>query len=92
MTIFLLIPAITLVLWLGHAGLVIAGSPAARYTRWVLFGCLPVLAAGMLLSSGVFGFVFAIIAILTWLGMMLLEVILTMGSIVVRDARANKAL
>lgn len=90
-TIFLLIPAITLVLWLGHASLAIARSPAARYTRWVLFGGLPVLSAGMLLSSGIFGFVFALISILTWLGMMLLEVILTMGSLVVRDARAKKA-
>ena len=91
MSIFLLMPAITLVLWLGHAGLAIAGSPATRYTRWVLFGGLPVLAAGMLLSAGIFGFMFAIIAILTWLGMMLLEVILTMASLVVRDARAKKA-
>ncbi|WP_458107993.1 hypothetical protein M1D51_21535 [Arthrobacter sp. R3-55] len=91
MSIFLLIPAITLVLWLGHAGLAIAGSPAARYTRWVLFGGLPVLAAGMLLSAGIFGFMFAIISILTWLGMMLLEVIFTIASLAVRDARAKKA-
>ncbi|WP_026547207.1 hypothetical protein [Paenarthrobacter nicotinovorans] len=91
MSIFLLIPAITLVLWLGHAGLAIAGSPATRYTRWVLFGGLPVLAAGMLLSAGIFGFMFAIIAILTWLGMMLLEVIFTIASLVMSAARAKKA-
>jgi hypothetical protein len=91
MSVFLLIPATALVLWLGHAGLAIAGSPASRYTRWVLFGGLPVVAAVMLLSAGIFGFVFAIIAVLTWLGMMLLEVILTMGSMVARDVRAKKA-
>jgi hypothetical protein len=91
-SVFLLIPAITLVLWLGHAGLAITGSPAARYTRWVLFGGLPVIAVGMLLSAGIFGFMFAIFAVLTWLGMMLLEVILTMGSMVMRDARAKKAI
>ncbi|MDQ1058439.1 hypothetical protein QFZ23_002340 [Arthrobacter globiformis] len=91
MSVFLLIPAITLVLWLGHAGLAIAGSPATCYTRWFLFGGLPVVAAVMLLSAGIFGFVFAIIAVLTWLGMMLLEVVLTMGSMVARDARAKKA-
>lgn len=49
------------------------------------------MAAVMLLSAGIFGFVFAIIAILTWLGMMLLEVVLTIGSMVARDARAKKA-
>ena len=91
MGVFLLIPAITLGLWLGHAGLAVAGSPAARYTRWVLFGGLPVVAAAMLLSAGIVGFVFALIAVLTWLGMMLLEVVLTMGSMVARDARAKKA-
>ncbi|MCQ6272840.1 hypothetical protein M8J71_20490 [Pseudarthrobacter sp. R1] len=90
MSVFLLIPAVTLVLWLGHAGLAIAGSPATRYTRWILFGGLPVMAAVMLFSAGIFGFMFAIIAILTWLGMILLEVIFTMVSMVVRDARAKK--
>jgi hypothetical protein len=65
-SVFQLIPAVTLVLWLGHAGLAIAGSPATRYTRWVLFGGLPVVAAAMLFSAGTFGLIFAIIAILTW--------------------------
>lgn len=91
MSVFLLIPAITLILWLGHAGLAIADSPATRYTRWVLLGGLPVVGAVMLVSGGMFGFVFAIIAILTWLGIMLLEVVLTMGSLVAKDARAKRA-
>lgn len=91
MDVFLLVPAISLVLWLGHAGLAIAGSPAARYTRWVLFGGLPVVAAVSLFSAGIFGFVLGIVAVLTWLGMMLLEVVMTMASVAVRDARAKKA-
>lgn len=41
MSVLLLIPETTLVLWLGHAGLAIAGSPATRYPRWVLFGGFP---------------------------------------------------
>jgi putative Ca2+/H+ antiporter (TMEM165/GDT1 family) len=91
MGVFLLIPAITLVLWLGHAGLAIAGSPATRYTRWVLFGGLPVVAAVMLLSGGMAGFILALITALTWLGTILLEVFLSVGSMVARDARAKKA-
>lgn len=91
MNVFLLIPAITLVLWLGHAGLAIGGSPAARYTRWVLFGGLPVVATVMLLSGGMAGFILALITALTWLGTILLEVFFTVGSMVVRDARAKKA-
>ncbi|MDQ0690840.1 hypothetical protein [Arthrobacter sp. W4I7] len=91
MSVFLLTPAIALVLWLSHAGLAIAGSPATRYTRWVLFGGLPVVAAVMLLSGSMAGFILALITALTWLGMVLLEVILTMGSMVARDVRAKRA-
>jgi hypothetical protein len=91
MSVFLLIPAISLVLWLGHAGLAIAGSPATRYTRWVLFGGLPVVAVAMLLSGGMAGFLFALVAALTWLGMILLEVFLTVGLMVASGARAKKA-
>ncbi|MGY4541248.1 putative Ca2+/H+ antiporter (TMEM165/GDT1 family) [Arthrobacter sp. UYNi723] len=92
MSVFLLIPVVTLVLWLGHAGLAIAGSPAARYTRWVLFGGLPVVAAVMLLSGGMAGFILALITALTWLGTILLEVFLTVGLLVARDARVKKAI
>ncbi|MDQ0672991.1 hypothetical protein QFZ36_000552 [Pseudarthrobacter siccitolerans] len=91
MSVFLFTPAIALVLWLIHAGLAIAGSPATRYTRWVLFGGLPVVAAVMLLSGSMAGFILALITALTWLGMVLLEVILTMGSMVARDVRAKRA-
>lgn len=91
MSPFIILPLVAGILWLGHAGLTIARSPACRYTRWILFAALPVLAVAMYLSGGMVGFVFAFIAALTWLGMILLEVFLTVGLMVVRDARAKRA-
>lgn len=92
MSPFALLPFIAGILWLGHAGLTIANIPACRYTRWILFGGLPALAVTMLFSGGMAGFVFALIAVLTWLGMILLEVFLTVWLMLARDARAKKAL
>jgi putative Ca2+/H+ antiporter (TMEM165/GDT1 family) len=89
---FMVLPLVAGILWLGHAGLNIMHGPASRYTRWILFAGLPVLAVAMLLSGGMVGFVFALVAALTWLGMILLEVFLTIGLMVLRDARAEKAL
>lgn len=88
---FIILPLVAAILWLGHAGLTIWRSPACRYTRWILFTALPVLAVAMLLWGGMVGFMFAIIAALTWLGMILLEVFLTVGVMLWRDARAEKA-
>jgi putative Ca2+/H+ antiporter (TMEM165/GDT1 family) len=88
----MVLPLVAGILWLGHAGLTIVHGAASRYTRWILFAGLPVLAVAMLLSGGMVGFVFALIAALTWLGMILLEVFLAIGLMVLRDARAEKAL
>ncbi|MFJ5694582.1 hypothetical protein ACIP9X_12110 [Arthrobacter sp. NPDC093125] len=92
MSPFIVLPVPVGILWLGHAGLTIVHGPASWYTRWILFAGLPVLAIAMLLSGGMVGFVFALIAALTWLGIILLEVFLTIGLMVWRDARAEKAL
>ncbi len=91
MSLFMVLPLVASILWLGHAGLSIARSPASRYSRWILFASLPVLAVVMYLSGGVVGFVFALIAALTWLGMILLEVFLVLGIMVWKDARAAPA-
>jgi putative Ca2+/H+ antiporter (TMEM165/GDT1 family) len=91
MSLFMVLPLVAGILWLGHAGLSIARSPASRYSRWILFAALPVLAVVMYLSGGVVGFVFALIAALTWLGMILLEVFLVLGIMVWKDARATPA-
>jgi putative Ca2+/H+ antiporter (TMEM165/GDT1 family) len=85
------LPLVAGILWLGHAGLTIARGPASRYSRWILFAGLPALAVAMLLSGGMIGFVFALIAALTWLGMILLEVFLTIGLMVARDVRAKRS-
>ncbi|MGX1162381.1 hypothetical protein RKD54_003290 [Pseudarthrobacter sp. SLBN-100] len=69
----------------------IARSPADRHTRWILFGGMPALAVAALLSGGLVGFKFALIAALPWLGMILLEVFLTVGLMVLRDAQAESA-
>jgi hypothetical protein len=91
MSPFIVLPLVAGVLWLGHAGLTVAHGPASRYTRWILFAGLPALAVAMLLSGGMAGFVFAIIAALTWLGMILLEVSLTIGLMLARDVGAKRA-
>ncbi|KRE81365.1 hypothetical protein [Arthrobacter sp. Soil764] len=91
MSPFTVLPLVAGSLWLVHACLTIAGSPVPRYTRWFLFGGLPALAAAMILSGGMVGFMFALITALTWLGMILLEVFLTVGMMVARDAPAKRA-
>jgi putative Ca2+/H+ antiporter (TMEM165/GDT1 family) len=90
MSPFVVVPVIAGVLWLAHAFLGIVGSRAYQWTRWLLFAGLPVLAAVMVLSGGMVGFVFALITVLTWLGIAFLEVFLVMGSMVWRDAMARK--
>jgi putative Ca2+/H+ antiporter (TMEM165/GDT1 family) len=86
MSSFVIVPVVVGVLWLAHAFLGMTGSRAYRWTRWLLFAGLPVLAAVMVLSGGMVGFVFALITVLTWLGIAFLEVFLVMGSMVWRDA------
>ncbi|WP_455834088.1 hypothetical protein [Pseudarthrobacter siccitolerans] len=91
MSPFAVLPVVAGVLWLGHAGLSIANGAASRYTRWIVFAGLPILAVVMLLSGGMAGFLFALITALTWLGMILLEVSLTIGLMVARGVRARRA-
>lgn len=43
-------PVIVAVLWLVHVYLGIAGSSAYRYTRWILFGGLAILALSFFLA------------------------------------------
>lgn len=90
MSPFIVVPVVVGVLWLVHAFLGIAGSRAYRYTRWILFAGLPVLAVTMVLSGGMVGFLFALITVLTLLGIAILEVFLVMGVTVWRDAKARK--
>lgn len=90
MSPFIVVPVVVGVLWLVHASLGVTGSSAYRYTRWLLFAGLPVVAVTMAVSGGMVGFVFALITVLTWLGVAFLEVFLVMGSTVWRDARARK--
>lgn len=91
MSPFILLPVAAGVLWMVHAGLVIADVPACRYTRWIIFGALPGAVVVMLLSGGMLGFLLALIIVLSWLGMILLEVFLTVGLLVLRDSRAKQA-
>jgi hypothetical protein len=88
---FIVLPLVAGILWLGHAGLTIAGSRAHRHTRWFLLGGLPVLTAAMLLNGGMVGFLLALITTLTWLGMILAEVLLAVALMFARDARLKQA-
>jgi putative Ca2+/H+ antiporter (TMEM165/GDT1 family) len=86
----MVVPGVVGVLWLVRAFLGIAGSRAYRCTRWILFAGLPVLAVTMILSGGMVGLVFAMIAVLTLLGIAFLEVFLVMGVTVWRDAKVRR--
>jgi hypothetical protein len=55
-----------------------------------LFAGLPVLAVTMVLSGGMVGFMFALLAVRTWPGVAFLEVFLVMGATVGRHAKARK--
>lgn len=88
---FDIVPAVVGVLWLVHAFLAVTGSRGYGWTRWALLAGLPLLAVAMAVTGGLVGFMFALVIVLTWLGVGFLEVFLVMGSTVYRDARARKA-
>jgi hypothetical protein len=81
---FIVLPVVAGVFWLIHAAVTVTGSSAHRYTRWILFGGLPALAVVNLLSGGIVGFMFALVTVLTWLGMILLEVTLNVVLLLAR--------
>jgi putative Ca2+/H+ antiporter (TMEM165/GDT1 family) len=87
---FIIVPVVVGVLWLVHASLGVAGKRAHSCTRWILFAGLPILAVAMVLSGGMVGMMFALITVLTWLGVAFLEVFLVMGVTVLRDAKVRK--